>query len=93
VAQALPAGQELGLLGLARRELLDLGQLEVEQVELPVARTGQLPQPVERPGDLPRAGPGGRERRTGREVLGAAGAVEQLELGRGEHEPRCSCWP
>ena len=47
VAQALARGEQLALLGLVRRGVLDLAELEREQVELAVARTRERRQRVE----------------------------------------------
>src|SRR5258705_536871 len=44
VTQALALGAELGVLRLARRSRLDLGQLELDQVQLALARARELAQ-------------------------------------------------
>ena len=87
VAQALAPPEQLGLLGLVRRGVLDLGELELEQVELTVARAGALAQLVEPRLEITGAGVDGGERVAPRQLAGAAEAVEDGELGRGEHEP------
>jgi len=87
MAQPLAFGDELVALREGRVDLLDLGELEVEQVKLALARPGQLAQLPEL---LARAG----DRRVGRGAGGdargllvAGATVEDLELCRGQHQP------
>ena len=80
------AAQRL-LLGLARLRAVDLLELPLEQVELAVARAGPRAQLLELLAQRPLARVGGGERLAPRRLLGAAEAVEDLELGGGEREP------
>src|SRR5262249_44495151 len=86
VTQPPAALEQPGVLIRAGIDALDLVELEGEQVELALARTGALAQLVtlraQRPQGVPRLGAPG----AAGDVVGAAEAVEQVELRRGERQ-------
>ena len=86
MAQKPALGLELGPLLDARRRRLDLRELEPQQVEVALAGALALAQLGELAGEPGRL----RVRRAVAvaelELLGAGEAVEDLELGRGEHQ-------
>jgi hypothetical protein len=77
--------QRIALLRL-RVERLDLAELKLEQVELALARARQLAEPRELAASLADRSPGRGAGRATRRLLDAAGAVEDVELCRGEHQ-------
>ena len=87
VAEPLALGQQRLLLGLAGIRPVDLLELPLEQVELAVARARAGAQGLELLAQRPLARVGGRERLPARGLIGAAEAVEDLELGAGQHQP------
>jgi hypothetical protein len=86
VTQAFAHGRQALALGGVGRGVIDLRELEREEVELALARAGRHPQLVDRAVELAHAGDPARALRPPRDVLGAAEAVEEVELGRGERE-------
>ena len=86
VAQPLALGAQRAGLLLGRLGGLDLGELEVEQVELALARAGALLQLGERGLRLARRRVRRGDLGAPRELGVAAEAVEDLELGAGERE-------
>ncbi len=94
VAQAVALDEQGPLLGLVGIDLLDLGQLVVEQVDLALASQRPLTQraqrrlqrahPTRRARPLARGAPPARRRRSGR----ARRAAPRTASSR-----RCSCWP
>ncbi len=85
-AQPLALRAELVTLALARAERVDLVDLEAQQPEVAVAGAGTLAQLGKRVLQLPRACMGGRHAATQGELVATAEAVEQVELGGGQHQ-------
>ncbi len=86
LAQALALGaQPLGL-PLPRRGLFDLGELVLEQVELPLTRVLQLAQLLRPLAQLPHLPVGGGAGGAAGGLLGAAVAVEDLQLRGGKRQ-------
>ena len=83
------------MLALVGRRGVDLGELELEQVELALARAGelaQLLQPLAAGAALSRVRLGARAQ--AQRLLGAAQLVEQLAAASAAIVSlRCSCWP
>ena len=86
VAQPPALGLELAVLAVTQLRRLDLAQLPLEQVELAVARTGELAQRLELGLQVPGARERRRERGAALRLLGAAEAVEDVELRRGQRQ-------
>ncbi len=85
-AQALALARERRALLLGGVECLDLVDLEGQQVQIADARAGALAQLGQRRLELPHARVRRAEAPAQRQLVAAAEAVEQVELGRGERE-------
>src|SRR5262249_22720481 len=87
LAQALARVKQLLVLVLPGSGLGDLGELELQQLELALARFRKLVQALELSlqayGLVVGVGAGAQSRG----VLGAAGLVQELQLGGGDREP------
>jgi hypothetical protein len=94
VAQPLALGEQSSAPRPRRRDVLDLGELELEQVELALARAGALAQLGQRVSSERTARVRGRARRAALRLLRAAEAASRISsCAEASVSLRCSCWP